>query len=488
MIGVLSDPIYIADGFNNFFTKIGSDLAHNIQKTDNDTCSQINGRYSPLPNLDHPTTQEVRDIIFSLKNSAPGHDGIKSILLKETIDHIIQPLTHVISLSFQSGIIPQALKIAKVIPIFKSGDTKVFSNYRPISILPCISKIFEKLVYERLNKHLIVNNIIYKHQYGFRKKYSTEHALIQLVNYISKALDNKKFALGVFLDLSKAFDTVSHDILISKLNRYGVEGTALVWFRNYFINREQFVYLNGFFSKTSKISFGVPQGSILGPLLFLIYINDLFLCCDHFLPILFADDTNLIAVHEDFVTLIQHVNDELKILSNWFRTNKLTLNVKKCNFMIFHNINKFYPKEHACIEIDGAPVTQVASTKFLGVLIDEGLTWSKHVDLVCTRSSKMLNILRIVLPSIHSSAHLTLYYSFLFPFMNYCNVVWGATSPTYLAKIVKIQKKFLRMISYSSKYAPSAPLFLRYKILSIEKVNVYLSCIFIHKFIHKINE
>jgi len=126
----------------------------------------------------------------------------------------------------------------------------------------------------------------------------------------------------------------------------------------------------------------------------------------------------------------------------------------------------------------------VASTKFLGVLIDEGLTWSKHVDLVCTRSSKMLNILRIVLPLIHSSAHLTLYYSFLFPFMKYCNIVWGATFPTYLAKISKIQKKFLRMMSYSSKYAPSAPLFLRYKILPIENVNVY-SCIFIHRFISK---
>ena len=237
---------------------------------------------------------------MELKNSAPGHDGIKSILIKETIDHLIQPITHILSLSLQSGIIPLDLKIAKVIPVFKTGDTHDFGNYRPISILPCISKLLEKLVYARISKHLTVNKILYAHQYGFRKKHSTEHALLELTNLISSAMDTSKFAIGIFLDLSKAFVTVNHSILISKLNRYGLDNIALNWFKNYLSNRQQYVSLNGYSSTKSRIIHGVPQGSILGPLLFLIYINDLAMSCKHLFPVLFADDTNLIATHNDF--------------------------------------------------------------------------------------------------------------------------------------------------------------------------------------------
>ena len=195
---VLSNPNEIADGFNTFFVNVGSDLASSILDTNENPCNLIKGQYSPLNTFVPPTSQEVHNIIMELKNSAPGHDGIKSILIKETIDHLIQPITHILSLSLQSGIIPLDLKIAKVIPVFKTGDTHDFGNYRPISILPCISKLLENLVYARISKHLTVNKILYAHQYGFRKKHSTEHALIQLTNIISTAMDNSKFAFGSF--------------------------------------------------------------------------------------------------------------------------------------------------------------------------------------------------------------------------------------------------------------------------------------------------
>ncbi len=393
------------------------------------------------------------------------------------------PLTALLEL--ETGIVPQNLKVARVIPIFKTGDSKEFSNYRPISILPCISKILERLVFSRLLNHLDANNILYKHQYGFRKRHSTEHALIQLVNYISSALDNKKFALGVFLDLSKAFDTVSHNILIAKLSRYGVEDVALRWFRSYLANREQYVYLEGYTSMKSQIMIGVPQGSILGPLLFLIYINDMAMTCTKLLPVLFADDTNLVASHQDFNILIKTVNEELSYIVEWFQWNKLTLNIKKCNFMIFCNTNKHYPIELSKIFINDTQIELVQHTRFLGVIIDSGLKWSNHIKFVSKRSAKMLGILRRVCPLVHSSAFLTLYYSFLFPFINYCNIVWAATYPTYLKKLIVIQKKYLRFISHSNRYAPSAPLYNKFKVLPIDKVNIYQTCLLMHKFIYR---
>ena len=186
--GPLTNPSEIADGFNDFFVNIGANLASCIKDSGADPCSAIGGQYLPLHTFEPPTMEEVRSITMALKD-----DGIKSILLKETIEYIIQPLTHILSLSLQSGIVPDKLKTAKVIPILKTGDAKDFGNYRPISILPCISKILEKLVYTRISKHLSVNNILFSHQYGFRKKHSTEHALIQLFNHISTALDESKF-------------------------------------------------------------------------------------------------------------------------------------------------------------------------------------------------------------------------------------------------------------------------------------------------------
>ena len=367
-------------------------------------------------------------------------------------------------------------------PLHKTGDSNNFSNYRPISILPCFSKILEKLIYSRISTHLLENNILYCHQYGFRKKYSTELALLQLVNNISSALEDEKFVIGVFLDLTKAFDTVNHKILVSKLNRYGLQDVALKWFSNYLMDREQYVSINGCLSTKSKIPVGVPQGSILGPLLFLIYINDLAMTCNKFLPILFADDTNLIASHSDLNTLVEHVNEELLEVSRWFQLNKLTLNIKKCNFMIFSNINKTFPEDKPRVLINGTEICQVPYTKFLGVIIDDHLNWKQHIDVVCMKSMKMLGILRKICPFVLPSSHLTLYYSLLFPHINYCNIVWAATFPTYLTKLLIIQKRFLRMITHSNRYEPSAPLFIKYSLLPIDKVNVFQTCLFMFKF------
>ncbi len=202
--------------------------------------------------------------------------------------------------------------------------------------------------------------------------------------------------------------------------------------------------------------------------------------CNNLLLLLFADNTSLIAVHDDFNSLIAYVNEELCTVSKWFQINKLTLNVKKCNFMIFCNKNKSYPKEEAKLLINGTEISQVPHTKILGVIIDDGQNWNYHINQVCKRSVKMLGLLRKVCPLIHSSAHLTLYYSFPF---SYINIVWAATYPTYLNKLLIIRNRFLRMIFQSTRHEPSAPLFRKYSIWPIHKLNIFRSGLYMHKFI-----
>ena len=237
---------------------------------------------------------EVLDIILNLKNTdSKGPDNIPTSLIKSCGHELCQILTYINNCSLLDGVFPEKLKMAKIIPIFKSGDVNIISNYRPISILSAFSKITEKLVSTRLINYLTQNSILHKNQFGFRPKLSTCLALLQLIDDVSKSIDDGNITVGVFIDLAKAFDTVDHAILLNKLNFYGIRGTALNWFRSYLTNRNQYVYLNGAESSCALIRCGVPQGSILGPILFLIYINDLNSFSKTLNTIVFADDTNL---------------------------------------------------------------------------------------------------------------------------------------------------------------------------------------------------
>jgi hypothetical protein len=223
----------------------------------------------------------------------------------------------------QDGVVPDDLKVAKIIPIYKSDDKRTISNYRPISVLLTFSKILEKLVYNRLLDFFNKHDILSKNQYGFRKNVSTSMALIDLVDQISKSIEKNEFTVGIFLDLAKAFDTVNHNILLTKLSNYGVRGIAQNWVKNYLTNRYQYVSLNGINSNNLLITCGVPQGSILGPLLFITYINDLNTVSKLLTFIMFADDTNIFIKDRNFDRLISVLNSELEVITDWFCANLL---------------------------------------------------------------------------------------------------------------------------------------------------------------------
>ena len=268
-------------------------------------------------------TKELND------TNSYGIDCIPTTIIKKCIVQIAKPLSAIINCSFNSGYFPDQLKIAKICPILKNGDGNIITNYRPISVLPSFSKVFEKIVHNRLSSYLKSNEILKHNQFGFRQNHSTYMAIQDMYNRISESIDNHNCCIGIFLDLAKAFDTVNHKILLKNLGHYGIRGLALQWFVDYLSNRKQYVCYNDASSSLKDITCGVPQGSILGPLLFIIYMNDIMHCSSLLHFILFADDTNLFYSCKSLSDLITITNHELIKVSQWFRANKLSLNVKK---------------------------------------------------------------------------------------------------------------------------------------------------------------
>ena len=479
----IDQPQIISQKFNNFFSNVGINLSKEIPRHDIRPTQFIRQRIDATFFVDPVEQTEIDKIIKNLKDSASGWDDIMPRVVKHARPFLCLPLVHLCNLSFSTGVFPFELKIAHVIPLFKAGDPSCFSNYRPVSILSIFSKIFERLMFNRLSSFLQKYAILYDFQFGFRPDYSTEYALVTLVNNVSKALDDGNSVVGVFLDFSKAFDTVDHDILMAKLEFYGIRGIGLKWFQDYLSNRSQYVTYNNCKSTSNVCKCGVPQGSILGPLLFLIYINDLASNVRHCLPVLYADDTNLFFTGKSLTELTETINDELKHIDIWLQVNKLSLNVSKTQYMIF-TYNKKVNDIPICITDN--PINRVYSSKFLGVIVDCKLSWRDHVCHISKKISKCFGILIKAKRILSYPTMLTLYYTFVYPYFIYCNIVWGCAYKTVLERLHILQKKIIRMITFSPYKCHTEPLFFKTKILDIFQINQYMNGIFVYKFMNSL--
>jgi hypothetical protein len=459
----------IAQHFNTFFTSIGPQLASKINSSNKLSFhtylkGNINSRFTFID----VSPEEVSKTIRKMKSkTSTDVNELSMNLIKEITISLSFPLSKIINQSFHTGIFPEPLKIAKVIPIYKQDDIHSLNNYRPISILPVLSKIFERIVFNQLYEYFQHHKLFYISQHGFRKLHSTETATLEFIDSIFQKLDNDEIPFSIFLDLSKAFDTLNHDILLTKLSFYGIKNTPLLWFKNYLKNRMQYVQLDDTKSTLLPISTGVPQGSILGPLLFIIYMNDISEVSNKFEAILYADDTSLTSTITTFDLKAQNINInlELKRIHDWLCVNELSLNIKKTKYMIFR-----FPQRQVesinfpVIQINDSIVDQVTEFKFLGTYIDETLNWKAHIRNISRKISRNIGILNRFKHVLPPKILLQLYNSLILPHLTYSLSVWGFSN----SSLLKFQKKAARIISRSKYNAHCDPIF---RNLNIIKVN-----------------
>ena len=483
---VSSEPKVVANHFNDFFTCIADSIRDTIPPTNKSFSDFLRNRNLHSIFLAPTTPEEIIKVItsFSLSKST-GPNSIPVKILKLLKHDISIPLSILINLSFETGVFPSTLKVSKVIPVYKNkGSPLEAGNYRPISLLSNIEKIFEKVIYSRLIDFLNQFNQIYARQFGFRKSHSTIHTLINIVERIKHSLDKGEFVCGVFVDLQKAFDTVDHEILLAKLNHYGIRGIANQWLKSYLSDRQQFVYLSGICSSLKPIIHGVPQGSVLGPLLFLLYINDLHSSIKSSETYHFADDTHLLNFSKSFQSLCGKVNADLKVLSSWLNANKISLNAKKTEFIVFRHHSKtldFLP----FLKLAGLRIYPSHSVKYLGVHLDEHLKWKTQISSIANKLKRANGALSKLRHYVPLKSLLNIYHAIFSSHTRYGCQIWGLCDNSVTHRILTLQKTALQLMTFSEPRSPSSPIFSDLGILKIFDQVEVLNILLVHQHLNR---
>ena len=485
---VIVNPIEISEAFNDYFVDVVKKLSNKKPSEMQENVIKLLKTHSPRnPHsmfLTPTNEYEVHHELNNLKESKSVGDDIPVRVIKQCSNTLTPILTYLYNQCLESGTFPSKLKIAKIHPIHKRGDRTNIENYRPISLLPIFSKILEKLIQKRLQQFLLKHKIITDQQHGFIPKKSTTTAAYSLINTILEGLNNKQYILGIFCDLTKAFDLVNHEMLLIKLEHYGIRGIALQLIRSYLQDRKQSVEITQMVngnssrhnSKYRNVSQGVPQGSILGPLLFLLYINDLPNNIPDAELILYADDTSAIIKDKCMTTFQEKTNKTMQQLKTWFKYNGLILNETKTHFVLFHTRqNKNNPMT---IDINHFKLDH--ETIFLGLHLNENLNWDGHIQNLIKTLNTRIYALRILKNTLDAKALIQVYYAICHSIIRYSIIFWGS-SPSSV-EIFKKQKLALRTILGLGNRDSCSEHFKHHKILTVPSLYIYETVLFIKKY------
>ena len=439
--------ILVEDGdtpefINDFFLNIGPNLAANYNEPWFFEGKEVDSNIGFIETEVSEVTKYIKEIDTSKSSCI---DGISSTTLKDAMMAVPDRITYLFNESIVTGRVPELWKVGTIVPLQKDGDRNDVSNLRPVTLLPIIGKLLEKIINNRLMNYLESNNILEKKQGGFRAGHSTIDTVGYFVDEIYRGINFRHYTLATFVDLKKAFDTVNHSILLEKLSKIGVGGLLHAWLKDYLSNRKQCTSANGRKSSEGQVLCGVPQGSILGPTLFLVYINDLSNIVKKCGLYLYADDTAVCATGPDLEELTSQMEADLVRLAGWFKRNKLTLNAKKTNYMIFGLRNKLKEIHHHSLRFGDVNIDRVLSVKYLGIILDPVLNFNKHAESTFRKIVFKIFQLAFLRESMTTQVRIKMYKTMVLPHMDYGDVFYGVAGKFILDKLQVTQNKALRM-------------------------------------------
>ena len=450
---------------NEFFSNVGENLASKLTTPWSYLGNECN---QPMRNI-QPTLEEVSALIKEIDTSkSSAIDYLSSRVMKDAFTVIPSVLLHIFRSSLDTGVIPRSWKKATIIPLKKCGNSNEVSNLRPISLLPMQGKMLEKIIHNRLLLHLEGNNLLDERQGGFRPNHSTIDAIVKFSETIYKGINEGKITVATYIDLKKAFDTVNHVILLQKLEKMGLNKFNITWIKNYLTDRSQATLANGVLSSERQITCGVPQGSVLGPLLFLIYVNDLGSVLSTSQHFLYADDTVILQSGDNISDIVELLQIDLNNYGSWCKANKLTINTKKSNYVIYGTNQKTSRIRQCDLSLCDETLIRTHNYKYLGVYLDSHLNFNVHIDNCCKIVSHKFYLLSKIRRNITQSTCARVFKSMIAPLMDYVDIIYSGSSDLKLSRIQKLQNRGLRICFDGPGYMSRVQLHQIYRILPLK--------------------